>query len=159
MKAKVRLESGLRFIGENERGQATAFDTTEAGGGTNTAASPMEIMLQAAAACSSMDVLAILRKQRRTITDYRMELEGERRETHPKIFTKVHMLYEITSPDATPREVQRAIELSDEKYCSVSATMKGAGAEITWTAVLINPTDGTRQSISSEIAQANSIVH
>lgn len=159
MKAKLRFENGLRFVGTNEQGMETAFDTTQAGGGTNSAASPVEVLLQAAAACSSMDVVAILKKQRRTIDHYAVNVEGIRREQHPRIFTGVLFHFELTSPNATMNELRRAIELSLEKYCSVSITMKLAGADLQWTATLINSQDGTRQAVSSEVVQSAAIVH
>jgi putative redox protein len=107
------------------------FDTSSDGGDYNNA-TPMEILLEAAATCSGLDVVSILNKRHKTITDLEIEVNGEKRETHPKIYTKVHMKYNLTSPDVEEAELERAISLSHEKYCSVSATIKGAGADVTY---------------------------
>lgn len=128
----VTLDEGVRSLGRNEKGHETMFDTTVKGGGLDSAASPMEIMLEAAGACSIMDVVGMLRKRRRTVIGLTIELSGERRDVDPKIFTKVHMKYHLISPDATKEELDYCIHLSEEKYCSVAATLKLAGATLTW---------------------------
>lgn len=129
MKVNVKYNKKMSFIGKNEKGHVTKFDTSSDGGDYNNA-TPMEILLEAAAACSGLDVVSILNKRQKTITEFNIEVEGEKREEHPKIYTKVFMKYTLTSPDVIESELERAISLSHEKYCSVSATLKGAGAEI-----------------------------
>jgi putative redox protein len=138
MKVNLILEEGMRVRGSNERGMSTLFDTN----GDNhipSAASPMEIMLQAMGGCSAMDVLSILRKQRRTITNLRIDIEAERAEEHPKVFTSAHVIYTLVSPDATLNELTRAVELSHEKYCSASAMFIRSGCEVTYETVIILP--------------------
>lgn len=131
MKVNVKYNKKMSFIGTNEAGHETMFDTSSDGGEYKNA-TPMEILLEAAATCSGLDVVSILNKRKRTITSFDIEVEGEKRDTHPKIYTRVNMKYNLVSPDVEETELERAISLSHEKYCSVSATLKGAGAEITY---------------------------
>jgi putative redox protein len=86
--------------------------------------SPVELVLQALGGCTAMDVVSILQKMRRTIQSLTLELQGERREEHPRIFTHIHILYKLVSPDTTAHELERAIKLSEEKYCSVSGMLR-----------------------------------
>lgn len=131
MKVNVKFNKNMSFIGENEAGHKTMFDTSSAGGDYE-AATPMEIMLEASAACSGIDVVSMLSKRKKTITDFNIEVTGEKREEHPNIYNKVHMKYTLTSPDIEESELERAISLSQDKYCSVSATLKLAGAYVTY---------------------------
>jgi putative redox protein len=131
MKVNVKYNKNMSFIGENEAGHKTMFDTSAVGGDFE-AATPMEIMLEAAAACSAIDVVAMLKKRKKTITDFNIEVNGVKREEHPNIYTKVHMKYTLVSPDTEESELERAISLSQDKYCSVSATIKLAGADVTY---------------------------
>lgn len=138
MKVSLALEEGMRIRGTNERWMTTYFDTN----GDNhvpTAPSPMEVMLQAMGGCSAMDVLSILRKQRRTIVDLRIDIDGTRGEEHPKVFTSAHLIYTLTSPDATLNELTRAVDLSHEKYCSASAMFIRSGCEVTYEVVINLP--------------------
>ena len=90
----------------------------------------MEMLLVAVAACSAADVVSILEKQRQTISDYRIEISGERREEFPQAFVKFHLRHIVYGTDVSERAVAQAIELSDTKYCSVAATVRPT-AEIT----------------------------
>jgi putative redox protein len=131
MKVNIKYNKNMSFTGENEAGHKTMFDTSSAGGDYESA-TPMEILLEAAAACSAIDVVSMLNKRKKTITDFKIEVDGEKRDEHPKIYTKVHMKYTLISPDTQESELERAISLSQEKYCSVSATLKLAGADVTY---------------------------
>ena len=137
MKVELELERNMRIIGRDPKGHLTYFDTTDAGG-DGTATSPMSAMLQSLGACTFMDVVSILRKKRKTIDSMKIEIEAERAETHPKVFTKVHLKYILNSPDASIDDFDSAIKLSEEKYCSVSAMFQRSGCEVTWESVL-NP--------------------
>lgn len=128
----VSLDKGMRSIGRNEAGHETVFDSTVKGGEPASAASPVQIMLEAAAACSIMDVAGMLRKRHKNVVGLTVEMRGERRDEEPRIFTSVHMIFRLVSPDATKEELDYCIKLSHEKYCTVSNTIKLAGAEITW---------------------------
>ncbi len=132
MKAEVRLDRNMRLIGKNIDGLETIFDAVPAAGGENTAATPMEIMLQSLAGCSSMDVVSILRKKRKQIDEFWVDIEGERAEIHPKVFKTVHMTYNLKSPDAEEKDLIRAVELSQDKYCGASAMFKLAGCKVTY---------------------------
>ena len=137
MKVELELENNMRVVGRDPKEHLTYFDTTDAGG-DGTATSPMSAMLQALGACTFMDVVSILRKKRKTITSMKIEIDAERAETHPKVFTKAHLKYILTSPDATIEDFNSAITLSEEKYCSVSAMFQRSGCEVTWESIL-NP--------------------
>ena len=132
MKATIKLDRNMRLIGINEKGHETIFDTVPAVGGEDTAASPMTIMLQSLAACSTMDVLSILRKKRKTIDEFWVDMEAERADTHPKVFTKVHLIYNLKSPDAEEKDLARSVELSQDKYCGVSEMFRKSGCEVTF---------------------------
>jgi putative redox protein len=139
MKAKLQWDpspatAALRFVGTSETGHETVFDTSQKVGGLDSAASPMEIVLQAAAACTAMDIVSILQKKRRTVTAFSIDLDAERAEQHPKVFTKIVMNVHLVSPDATERDLTRAIELSQSTYCSVSIMLARSGCEISWRA-------------------------
>ena len=139
MKASVRLTEALRFVGTNENGLEAAYDTSVAGGGLNSAPSPIENVAMAVAACSSMDVVIIIRRRRKEIIDYRVDLEYERAAEHPKVITKIHLVFHVTSPDLTIEELQHAIELSHQTYCSVSIMLSRGGCEITSEAHITRP--------------------
>lgn len=126
------------LIGSDEKNIQTHFDSNS-GENYPAGASPMSIMLQALPACSAMDVIDIVRKKRKTVTGLTMSAEAERAEEHPRVFTKVRMHYNLSSPDATEQDVQRAIELSQDKYCSVSGMFKKSGCEIEWSFEITRP--------------------
>ena len=149
MKVTLSHDRALRFVGTNDRALETVFDTTEAGGGLNSAASPMEIVLEAAAACTSMDVVSILQKKRRTLQDFVVVVDANRAAEHPKVFTSVHMLFKVASTDATMKDITSAIELSHEKYCSVSIMLARSGSKMSWAVELSN-------GITTEHAQSES---
>lgn len=86
--------------------------------------SPTELLLSALAGCTAVDIVAMLKKRRKTINRFEMVTEGTRAETPPRYFTKIHCRYIVTSPDATPDELQKIAELAVEKYCSVGASLK-----------------------------------
>ncbi|MGQ9819422.1 MAG: OsmC family protein [Candidatus Kapaibacteriales bacterium] len=136
MKAELRLDRNMRIIGSSNSGHEVVFDTVPEVGGENTAPPPMQVMLLSLGACTFMDVVSILRKKRKTISKMNIHIEAERAKEHPKVFTKVHLVYELTSPDAQIEDLQRSIELSQTKYCSASAMFKSAGCDITWEAVI-----------------------
>jgi putative redox protein len=122
-RATVRYSGpGLRFLGATDSGHAIAFD--DAAG--NTGARPMETLLAALGSCSAMDVLSILRKKRQPVGWYRVRVEGEQREEHPRVFTSIRVVHEFDGHDVEREAVRRAIELSATRYCSVGA-MLGAG--------------------------------
>ena len=88
------------------------------------APTPVELLLVSVAACTAVDVVSILEKKRQDVTDYKVEISGERREEYPRAFTKMHVHHIVYGRDVSEQAVARAIELSDTKYCSVAATVR-----------------------------------
>lgn len=113
MKATVKWQQGLSFKGTMDSGYETVMD------GDGKAISPMESVLVAAGACSSVDVVEILKKGRYDLVECRCELEATRAENPPRVFTELHAHYVVSGEGLTEKAVQRAVQLSAEKYCSV----------------------------------------
>jgi putative redox protein len=136
MKARVKLVDGMMFVGESGSGHAVVMDGAPEYGGRNLGIRPMEMLLIGLGGCTAFDVVQILRKGREQVSDCEVEVTAERAETDPKVFTKIHLEYRVRGRDLAPAKVERAIQLSKEKYCSASI-MLGAVAEIThsWTAL------------------------
>ncbi len=130
MKAQVKWIDGVSFVGESDSGHAVVMDGAPEAGGRNIGMRPMELLLIGMGGCSSFDVVTILKKSRQLITDCVAELTAERAETIPKVFSKIHVHYVVTGKGLSPNQVERAINLSVEKYCSASL-MLGKTAEIT----------------------------
>jgi putative redox protein len=131
MKARVKWVEGMSFVGETGSGHAMVIDGAPEHGGRNLGARPMELVLAGAAACTAFDVVLILRKARQPIADCAVEAEAERAETEPKVFTRIHLRYAIAGRGLDPRQVERAVKLSKDKYCSATL-MLAKTAEITY---------------------------
>ncbi|PIV91090.1 MAG: peroxiredoxin [Gallionellales bacterium CG17_big_fil_post_rev_8_21_14_2_50_54_146] len=116
-------------MGETESNHAVLMDGAPAAGGRNLGPRPMEMLLIGAGGCTSFDVITILKKSRQDVTDCYVELEAERAETEPRVFTKIHLHFVIKGHDIKPAVVEKAIKLSAEKYCSASI-MLGATAAV-----------------------------
>jgi len=120
----------LRFEAKNEKGLSVNFDAPAKYGGEDTAPTPMETVLASLAGCTSFDVVTILKKKRQNITGYSVEAEAERTDEPPEVFTKIHIKYIVKGKNISKEAVEKAIQLSYDKYCSVGAMLKKA-AEIT----------------------------
>lgn len=120
-KAEVRWAGDDLWVGISPSGHSITVDTK---GENKTAPSPVELLMIAVAGCTAVDVVSILEKKRQKITDYRAEISGTRREEHPRAFTALHVHHLVYGHDVSEQAVARAIELSDEKYCSVAATVR-----------------------------------
>ncbi|WP_035383101.1 OsmC family protein [Ferriphaselus sp. R-1] len=127
MKARVKWVEQVSFLGETESGHAVLMDGAPAAGGRNLGPRPMEMLLLGAGGCTSFDVIAILKKSRQQVIDCEVQIEADRAETDPKVFTRIHMHFVVTGRALKPDVVERAIKLSAEKYCSASI-MLGATA-------------------------------
>jgi putative redox protein len=127
--ATVTFKGGMAFEALAGSGQALTMDARLEEGGDNQGFSPMELLLIGLGGCTGMDVIAILRKMRQEIDDYRVEVEGTRRDEHPKIFTQIRVTHVVRGRELDPKLVARAVELSATKYCPVSA-MLGQAAEV-----------------------------
>lgn len=130
--ASVTFEGGMRFTAQSGSGHQLIMDTAPDDGGENTGFSPMELPIIALAGCVGMDVVSILRKQRQDLTSYSIAARGVRAESHPKVFVQIEVTHTFTGHSLSREQVERAIELSRTRYCSVSA-MLGKTAEITHT--------------------------
>ena len=135
MKARVKLVEGMTFVAESGSGHAVVVDAAPDVGGRNLGARPMELVLMGAGACSAIDVMHILRKARQPVTDCVVELDAERAEKDPKTFTRITMRYVVSGRALDPAQVERAVKLSKEKYCSATI-MLGAMAEIAYSVEL-----------------------
>ena len=140
MKARVKWVQDVTFVGESGSGHSVVMDGAPDAGGRNIGFRPMEMLLLGLGGCSAFDVMLILRRSRETVTDCVVELEAERAETDPKVFTKIDMLYKVTGKALDPKKVERAVNLSAEKYCSASK-MLGATAQMTHRVEIVDATD------------------
>ena len=138
MEVTIRHTSGAQFVGETGSGHAIVIDGPEDIGGRNTGARPMELMLLSVGACSAVDVLHILRKGRAPVVDCQVAVRGTRAETDPKVFTAIHLQFTVIGRGLREAQVERAVQLSAEKYCSASI-MLGAAATITHDFVVREP--------------------
>ena len=134
MKARVKLIEGITFVAESGSGHAVVMDASPDVGGRDLGARPMEMLLMGAGGCSAIDVVHILKKSRQQLVDCVVELEAERAAEDPKVFTHVKMIYRLKGKNLKPAAVERAINLSAEKYCSASIMFgKTAKLEHEWT--------------------------
>ncbi|MDD5035693.1 MAG: OsmC family protein [Methylococcaceae bacterium] len=129
MKARVLWVENTKFLGESGSGHAVLMDGPAESGGQNLGVRPMEMLLLGMGGCTAFDVVQILRKGRHEITDCELQLEAERAEADPKVFTRIHIHYVVKGKGLPAAAVKRAIDLSAEKYCSASI-MLGKSAEI-----------------------------
>lgn len=130
MKARVKWVEQVSFLGETESGHAVLMDGAPAAGGRNLGPRPMEMLLLGAGGCTSFDVIGILKKSRQDVADCYVEIDAQRADEDPKVFTKIHMHFVVKGKNIKPDVVERAIRLSAEKYCSASI-MLGKTADIT----------------------------
>jgi len=137
MKARVKWVEGAMMVGEAGSGHSVVMDGPPDFGGRDLGVRPMEMLLLGLGGCTQFDVLHILRKSRLEVTDCAVELEAERAEAEPKVFTRIHIHYKVTGRGLTEKAVERAVMLSAEKYCSASI-MLGAMAEISHDFEFIN---------------------
>lgn len=135
MKATVTWKAPGRFDGEAEGGTRLVMDSLPQYGGTGAGPSPMQTVLLAVAGCTGMDVVSILGKMRAPLERLVIGVEAERAAEHPRVFTKIHLRYEFSGDGLQREQVEKAVSLSMEKYCSVSAMLKKA-AEVTYEIVL-----------------------
>ncbi len=132
-KAVVHSAGEGFFIGVTPSGHAQVIETDT---GRATAATPMELLLLALGGCTAVDVASILKKKREQVTAYRVEVSGERREEHPRAYTRMEVRHVVTGRGVSEKAVAQAVELSETKYCSVAATLR-PGVEIVTTYEII----------------------
>lgn len=124
MKARVKWVQDVMFIGESGSGHAVVMDGAPEAGGRNLGVRPMELVLLGVGGCTSFDVVSILKKQRQNVLDCVAEMQAERAQSDPKVFTKIHIHFIVTGKGLKDEQVKRAIELSADKYCSASLMLK-----------------------------------
>lgn len=127
-RAVVHFAGNDLFVGISPSGHAQVMETNHE---RNSAATPVELLLIALGGCTAVDVVSILRKKREQLTDYRVEVRGERRAEHPRSFTRLEVRHILRGHKLSEKAVAQAIELSETKYCSVAATLRPAAEIIT----------------------------
>jgi putative redox protein len=137
MKARIKWVQDVMFVGESGSGHSVVMDGAPDAGGRNLGFRPMEMLLLGLGGCSAFDVLTILKRGREVVTDCSLEIDAERAATDPKVFTRIVLKYRVTGRSLDPHKVERAIKLSAEKYCSVSAIL-GKTAELVHTFELVD---------------------
>lgn len=130
MKARIKWVEDVTFVGESGSGHAVVLDGPPQHGGHNRGVRPMEMVLLGLGGCTAFDVMHILNKARQPVADCVVELEAERAATEPRVFTRIHVHFIITGQGLKENQVQRAVALSAEKYCSASLMLGRGGVEI-----------------------------
>jgi putative redox protein len=130
MKARVRWVENALFLAESGSGHAVVMDGPPESGGRNLGVRPMEMLLMGMGGCTAFDVVHILRKGRHDVRDCELQLEADRAESDPKVFTRIHVHFVVKGKGLNDTVVNRAVQLSAEKYCSASI-MLGKTAQIT----------------------------
>jgi putative redox protein len=136
MKIRVKWVEQVSFVAESGSGHAIVADGAPDAGGRNLGMRPMELLLAGAATCTAFDVVWILRRARQPIADCVVEAEADRAPQEPKVFTRIHLRYIVAGRGLDARQVERAVKLSKEKYCSATI-MLGATAEITYDVTIV----------------------
>ena len=127
-KATIHFAGSDFFVGVTPSGHAQAIETDSA---RSNAATPMELLLLALGSCTGVDVISILKKKRQQVTSYRIEVRGDRRADFPRSYTRLEVKHIISGHGVSEQAVSSAIELSDKKYCSVAATLRGSAEIVT----------------------------
>ncbi len=130
MKARIKWLEGAAFVGESGSGHSVVMDGPPDSGGRDMGIRPMEMLLIGMGGCTAFDVMLILGKARQPVTDCVVEIDAQRAGQVPKVFTRIHVHFIVSGDGLSDKQVERAIHLSAEKYCSASI-MLGKAAEIT----------------------------
>jgi putative redox protein len=130
MKATVKWVDGAMFLGESPSGHSVVMDGPEEAGGRNMGLRPMEMLLLGTGGCSAYDVMSMLKKSRQDVVDCRVEMDADRADAIPSVYTRIHMHFVVSGNKLKENQVKRAVELSAEKYCSASIMLGAAGVEV-----------------------------
>jgi putative redox protein len=125
-KAVVKQIQGITFVGKTDSNHWITTDGPENFGGSNAGIRPKELLLISLAGCTGADVVAILKKKRAYYDNLEIRIDAESSDTHPKVYTKIHLEYIFTGADLNEKDVERAIELSQNTYCAVTAMLKNS---------------------------------
>jgi putative redox protein len=120
MKVTLEYKSDQEYRSINESGNVVDIDMFPE---DKQAQSPTQLLLSGVVACAAVDIVSMIKKKRKTLVDFKGSCEGERRDEHPRKFVKIHVHYDLTSPDLTDEEADKVIGLAVEKYCSVAASL------------------------------------
>ena len=131
MKANIRWLQGVSFLAESGTGHKVVLDGPQESGGLNAGMRPMELMLLSVGGCASYDVITILRKARQQVTNCEADVEGERVDEIPAVFSSIHIHFKVSGKELKEKQVARAISLSAEKYCSATAMLVKGGVKFT----------------------------
>jgi putative redox protein len=124
VKATLTWLNGVSFVGRADSGHSVVIDGPEDAGGRNAGMRPMELVLTGLGGCTAFDVVSILKKSRQKILDCRVELEAERAESIPRVFTRIHIHFIVAGIGLKAAAVERAVQLSAEKYCSATIMLR-----------------------------------
>ena len=131
MQAHVKWVDGVTVVGRSDSNHWVTMDSAEKTGGYDAGNRPMEMILIGLGGCTAMDVLSILKKKRVPFTDFEIKIDAERADDFPKVFTKIKVHFIVYGNEINPKDVERAIELSETKYCSVTAMLKKSAEIVT----------------------------
>jgi putative redox protein len=124
MKSKVVWKGGMAFTGSLENsGYLIPLDSAQAAGGKDLGFRPLQLFAVGLVGCTGMDVISILKKKKVEVTDFEVSAEIERAEEHPRIFTKIQLIYKVTGKNIDRKDVERAVDLSENKYCPAQAML------------------------------------
>ena len=135
MNAKAIWKGGMAFTGVNDEGYLLPMDASAKVGGQDLGFRPLQLLAIGLAGCTGMDVISILQKKRQEVTGFNVTAEVERANEHPKVFSRITLTYAVKGKNLDPQAVERAVELSETKYCGAQA-MLGKTAEITHKIIL-----------------------
>jgi len=138
MKATIKWVDNAMFLGESGSGHAVVMDGPEDHGGRNMGVRPMEMLLLGLGGCTSFDVMSILQKQRQQVLDCIANIEAERADAVPAVFTRIHVHFVVTGKQLKTSLVERAVKLSAEKYCSASIMLEQGGVEVSHSVEIID---------------------
>jgi len=124
MKVKIRQIDGIALAGAGDTNHWVGMDGPEEFGGHAAGSRPIELLLMSLGGCTGMDVISILKKKRVKLDDFRIEIDADRAEEHPRVFTAINLHFIFIGKGIRPKDVERAIELSSTKYCPASAMLR-----------------------------------
>ncbi len=121
---KIQQIKGATFAARGRSNHWLVMDTPEKVGGAGAASSPMELILFGLGGCTAVDVEVILKKMKVPVENIEIDIQAERAEEHPKVYTKIDMVYHFWGKDLSGKKLEKAVKLSKDSYCSVSAMLK-----------------------------------
>jgi putative redox protein len=124
--AKLTWQGGLKFKGVSAFGQEIITDGSKKAGGEEDGYKPSQLLLFAVAGCTGIDIMKILQKQRQEVTSLEIEVDGHQPDEYPKPYNRIEIKYTVKGSNLNAKKLEQAIKLSEEKYCSVSLTIKGS---------------------------------